>query len=124
MELRHEDFTAERELTICRRDKDSGARMESSTSRSIPISTELVRLYADHLHQEYGDLARNYVFGAGGLAQRSEGALAITTILTPPHRLPELADSAVHSGEAEIRSSTLQFAAEGSCVGRVLQGSR
>jgi integrase/recombinase XerD len=31
-------------------------------SRTIPVSAELVRLYADYLHQEYGDLDSDYVF--------------------------------------------------------------
>lgn len=55
--LRHEDLAAaERELTICRRDNDNGARSKSVTARTIPVSAELVRLYADYLHDEYGDL--------------------------------------------------------------------
>lgn len=61
--LRHEDLAAaERELTICRRDNDNGARSKSATARTIPVSAELVRLYADYLHDEYGDLDSDYVF--------------------------------------------------------------
>ncbi|WP_327097348.1 site-specific integrase [Nocardia vinacea] len=61
--LRHEDIAAaERELTVCPRDNDNGARTKSSTSRSVPISAQLVRLYADYLHEEYGDLDSDYVF--------------------------------------------------------------
>lgn len=60
--LRHEDLAAaEREVTIWPRINDNGARTKSTTSRTIPISGELVRLYADYLHQEYGDLDSDYV---------------------------------------------------------------
>lgn len=61
--LRHDDIAAaERELTIRPRLNDNGARTKSATSRTIPISAELVRLYADYLHEEYGDLDSDYVF--------------------------------------------------------------
>lgn len=61
--LRHEDIAAaERELTVRRRANDNGARSKSVTSRTIPVSAELVRLYADYLHGEYGDLDSDYVF--------------------------------------------------------------
>jgi integrase/recombinase XerD len=61
--LRHEDLAAaEREVTIWPRINDNGARAKSPTSRTIPISGELVRLYADYLHQEYGALDSDYVF--------------------------------------------------------------
>ncbi|MGB6165386.1 MAG: site-specific integrase [Pseudonocardiaceae bacterium] len=61
--LRHEDLAAaEREVTIWPRVNDNGARTKSTTSRTIPVSAELVRLYADYLHQEYGDLDSDYVF--------------------------------------------------------------
>ncbi|AOS91627.1 integrase (plasmid) [Mycobacterium intracellulare subsp. chimaera] len=61
--LRHNDIAAaEREVTVRRRDNDNGARAKSATSRTIPISAELIRLYADYLHDEYGDLDSDYVF--------------------------------------------------------------
>lgn len=61
--LRHEDLAvAERELTICRRDNDNSARSKSVSARTIPVSGELLRLYADYLHDEYGDLDSDYVF--------------------------------------------------------------
>lgn len=41
---------------------DNGARTKSRQGRSIPVSAELVRLYADYLHAEYGDLDCDYVF--------------------------------------------------------------
>ncbi len=61
--LRHEDVAAAgREVTVCPRANDNGARSKSRTSRTIPVSAELVRLYADYLHGEYGDLDSDYVF--------------------------------------------------------------
>jgi len=30
--------------------------------RTVPVSAELVRLYADYLHGEYGELDSDYVF--------------------------------------------------------------
>ncbi len=61
--LRHEDISAaQREVTVLPRRNDNGARSKSRTSRTIPVSAELVRLYADYLHGEYGDLDSDYVF--------------------------------------------------------------
>jgi integrase/recombinase XerD len=61
--LRHEDLAAaEREVTVVPRDNDNGARTKSRRSRSIPVSAELIRLYADYLHGEYRDLDSDYVF--------------------------------------------------------------
>lgn len=60
--LRHEDLAAaEREVTIWPRINDNGARTKSVTSRTIPVGADLVRLYADYLHEEYGDLDSDYV---------------------------------------------------------------
>ena len=60
--LRHEDIAAaEREITVVPRVNVNGARCKSATSRVIPVSAELVRLYADYLHEEYGDLDCDYV---------------------------------------------------------------
>jgi len=54
--LRHEDLAAaEREVTIVPRVNDNGARSKSGRIRTIPISADLLRLYADYLHEEYGD---------------------------------------------------------------------
>lgn len=61
--LRHEDLAAaEREVTVTPRDNDNGARSKSREPRSIPVSAGLVRLYADYLHGEYGNLDCDYVF--------------------------------------------------------------
>ncbi|MDQ2879913.1 MAG: tyrosine-type recombinase/integrase [Actinomycetota bacterium] len=61
--LRHEDLApAEGELTITPRANDNRARAKSATPRTVPVSPEVVRLYADYLHEEYGDLDSDYVF--------------------------------------------------------------
>jgi integrase/recombinase XerD len=61
--LRHEDIaSAEREIVIRPRLNDNGARAKSGLERRIPVSAELIRLLADYLHAEYGDLDSDYVF--------------------------------------------------------------
>ena len=61
--LRHEDLAAaEREVIVFPRVNANGARSKSAAPRTIPVSAELVRLYADYLHEEYGDLDSDYVF--------------------------------------------------------------
>ncbi|HJT04960.1 MAG TPA: site-specific integrase, partial [Pseudonocardiaceae bacterium] len=61
--LRHEDIAAaEREITIRPRDNDNGARTKSREPRTIPVDAGLIRLYADYLHGEVGDLDSDYVF--------------------------------------------------------------
>jgi integrase/recombinase XerD len=60
--LRHEDIAAaEREVSIVARDNANGARAKSG-GRTVPVGSELVRLYADYLHLEYGDTDSDYVF--------------------------------------------------------------
>lgn len=61
--LRHEDLAAsERELTVAPRVNDNRARAKSPQPRTIPVSPEVIRLYADYLHEEYGDLDSDYIF--------------------------------------------------------------
>lgn len=61
--LRHEDWSVpERHVTVVARSNDNGARCKSGGPRTVPVSAELVRLYADYLHGEYGDLDSDYVF--------------------------------------------------------------
>ena len=61
--MRHEDWAVQRcEVTVRRRSNDNRARSKSSLSRTIPVSADLVRLYADYLHGEYGDVDSDYVF--------------------------------------------------------------
>jgi integrase-like protein len=59
--LRHEDWAAaERTVEVVPRSNDNGARAKAAQPRTIPISAGLVRLYADYLHGEYGDLDSDY----------------------------------------------------------------
>ena len=60
--LRHEDIAAaEREISIVPRENANGARAKSG-GRTVPAGGELIRLYADYLHLEYGDIDSDYVF--------------------------------------------------------------
>src|SRR6266568_3138405 len=55
--LRHEDIdAASRVLRIEPRTNSNGARVKNHSERSVPISGQLVRLWGDYLHEEYGDL--------------------------------------------------------------------
>jgi len=61
--LRHEDWQIpERQVRIIRRCNDNRARAKSARSRTVPVDASLVRLFADYLHGEYGDLDSDYVF--------------------------------------------------------------
>ena len=61
--LRHEDLAiAERQVTVMPRANDNRMRAKAGRSRVIPASGELMRLYADYLHREYGALDSDYVF--------------------------------------------------------------
>jgi len=42
------------------RDNANGARAKSG-DRTVPVSGELIRLYADYLHAEYGEIDSDYV---------------------------------------------------------------
>lgn len=60
--LRHEDLDPRRrEVAVIARVNANGARAKTY-SRTVPVGGELVRLYSDYLHQEYGDLDSDYVF--------------------------------------------------------------
>jgi integrase/recombinase XerD len=60
--LRHEDIAAaEREISIVSRENANGARAKSG-DRVNPVGSDLIRLYADYLHLEYGDTDSDYVF--------------------------------------------------------------
>lgn len=61
--LRHGDIAAaEREVRITARVNDNGARVKAGRSRTVPVGDGLLRLYADYLHDEYGDLDSDHVF--------------------------------------------------------------
>jgi integrase/recombinase XerD len=60
--LRHEDIAAaESEVSIVPRENANGARAKSG-GRTVPVGPELIRLYADYLHSEYGGIDSDYVF--------------------------------------------------------------
>jgi integrase len=59
--LRHEDIAAaECEISIVPRENANGARAKSG-GRTIPAGPDLIRLYADYLHEEYGSALSDYV---------------------------------------------------------------
>ena len=67
--LRHEDIAAaECEISIVSRENANGARAKSG-GRTVPVGPELIRLYADYLHEEYGGIDSDY-----GLRQHLGGA--------------------------------------------------
>ncbi len=60
--LRHEDIAAaECEISIVPRENANGARAKSG-GRTVPVGPELIRLYADYLHEEYGSIDSDHVF--------------------------------------------------------------
>jgi integrase len=60
--LRHEDIAAaEQEISIVPRENANGARAKSG-GRTVPAGGELIRLYADYLHEEYGGIDSDHVF--------------------------------------------------------------
>src|SRR5438445_25274 len=60
--LRHEDIAAaECEITIVARENANGARAKSG-GRTVPVGPDLIRLYADYLHEEYGSIDSGHVF--------------------------------------------------------------
>ena len=59
--LRHEDIAAaEQEISIVARENANGARAKSG-GRRVPAGPDLIRLYADYLHEEYGGIDSDYV---------------------------------------------------------------
>jgi len=60
--LRHEDIAAaEQEISIVPRENANGARAKSG-GRTVPVGPDLIRLYADYLHEEYGGIDSDHVF--------------------------------------------------------------
>ncbi|MFG2873882.1 tyrosine-type recombinase/integrase [Streptomyces sp. NPDC048337] len=44
------------------RQNDNRARAKAGRTRTVPAGAELMRLYSDYLHREYGALDSDYVF--------------------------------------------------------------
>jgi integrase/recombinase XerD len=60
--LRHSDIDAAfRLITVVPRVNDNRARAKGG-GRQVPVNAQVIRLYSDYLHTEYGDLDSDYVF--------------------------------------------------------------
>ena len=64
LNLRHEDVVSwERRIEIVPRpDSCARARSKGGARGSVPVPGELIRLWSDYLHTEYGDLDSDFVF--------------------------------------------------------------
>ena len=62
--LRHEDVVSwERRIEIVPREGGSGrARSKGGAQGSVPVPGELIRLWSDYMHEEYGALESDFVF--------------------------------------------------------------
>ena len=62
--LRHEDIVSwERRIEIVPREGCSGrARSKGGAQGSVPVPGELIRLWSDYMHEEYGALESDFVF--------------------------------------------------------------
>jgi integrase/recombinase XerD len=61
--LRHADIdAAARTVRIVPRLNANGARSKSRDGRLVPVSWELIRLWGDYLHTEYGEIDSDYLF--------------------------------------------------------------
>ena len=88
--LRHEDVVAwERRIVIraARGRAAAGAQQGRRARAAVPVPGELMRLWTDYMHEEYGDLDCDFVFvnlwggrgrAAADLLERSTGSCART----------------------------------------------
>lgn len=60
--LRHEDVNARRCEVAVRVRRNANRARAKGWGRSVPVGAELIELYSDYLHGEYGDLDSDYVF--------------------------------------------------------------
>lgn len=60
--LRHEDVDARRGLVAVRPRVNVNRARAKTWSREVPAAAELIRLYSDYLHEEYGDLDCDFIF--------------------------------------------------------------
>jgi len=62
--LRHEDIVSwERRIEIVPRpDSPARARSKGGVRGSVPVPGELIRLWSDYMHEEYGELDSDFVF--------------------------------------------------------------
>jgi len=81
--LRHSDFVGhERRLEIVLREGNAN-RARAKSGGSIPIVPELVRLYSDYMHEEYGELDCDFVFVNlwAGRIGHAMGAAAVSDLV-------------------------------------------
>ena len=60
--LRHEDIDARKGLVAVRQRSNVNHARAKTWSRDVPVAADLIRLYSDYLHGEYGALDCDYVF--------------------------------------------------------------
>ena len=60
--LRHEDIDARRGVITVRQRANVNRARAKTWERDVPADPQLVRLYSDYLHEEYGPLDCDYVF--------------------------------------------------------------
>ena len=61
--MRHSDIdAAARLVSVVPRRNSNRARAKGGGGRQVPVPARVIRLYADYLHAEYGDLDSDYVF--------------------------------------------------------------
>lgn len=61
--LRHSDIDVAAQLVaVVPRVNSNRARAKGAGQRQVPVPAQVIRLYADYLHREYGDLDSDYVF--------------------------------------------------------------
>jgi hypothetical protein len=61
--LRHEDVvTWENRIEIVSRENNGNGARGKGGAGSVPVGAELMRLYAQYMHVEYGSLDSDYVF--------------------------------------------------------------
>jgi site-specific recombinase XerD len=61
--MRHDDVAvSERTVSVVPRLNDNRARSKSFEPRTVPVSEQLIRLWGDYLHAEYGSIDSDYLF--------------------------------------------------------------
>ena len=61
--LRHEDVVSwERRIEICRERSAAAGASKGGGEGSVPVPGELIRLWSDYMHEEYGKLESEFVF--------------------------------------------------------------
>ena len=89
--LRHEDVVSwERRIEIVPREDDlSRARSKGGAHGSVPVPGELIRLWSDYMHEEYGAVESDFVFVNlwGGERGRPLSYAAVNELVVRTRRL-------------------------------------